>query len=163
MMTDIAQEVGLKAKDNLENEFGSGRVAFVRLDVRSEDEWRRVWDEAEQFFRGKVQVELQMFVSVTVASHFCQVLLNNAGMYHKSNWRQVMEVNLGGAATGTMLAVEKMGVSGGGDGGVVISTASLSSIVAGAFDTIEEEIYTATKWSVLALTRSMAKPHLWEK
>ena len=74
-----------------------------------------------------------------------------------------MEVNLGGAATGTMLAVEKMGVSGGGDGGVVISTASLSSIVAGAFDTIEEEIYTATKWSVLALTRSMAKPHLWEK
>ena len=58
MMTDIAQEVGLKAKDNLENEFGSGRVAFVRLDVRSEDEWRRVWDEAEQFFRGKVQVEL---------------------------------------------------------------------------------------------------------
>ena len=74
-----------------------------------------------------------------------------------------MEVNLGGAATGTMLAVEKMGVSGGGDGGVVISTASLSSILAGMFNSWKEEMYTATKWSVLALTRSMANTNIWEK
>ena len=53
------------------------------------------------------------------------------------------------SCSGTMLALERMGVSRGGNGGLIFQTASLASIVGGSFNSAEEEIYTATKWAVL--------------
>ena len=62
-----------------------------------------------------------------------------------------------------MLALERMGVSRGGNGGLIFQTASLASIVGGSFNSAEEEIYTATKWAVLGLTRSMGKHETYVK
>jgi hypothetical protein len=39
-----------------------------------------------------------------------QGFCNNAGIYHQSDWRLVVDTNLVGMLTGSLLAVEKMGV-----------------------------------------------------
>ena len=62
-----------------------------------------------------------------------------------------------------MLAMERMGVSRGGQGGLIFQTASLAGLVHGGFNSAEEEIYTATKWAILGLTRSMGKHETWVK
>ena len=59
--------------------------------------------------------------------------------------------------------MERMGVSRGGQGGLIFQTASLASLIHGGFNNAEEEIYTATKWAVLGLTRSMGKHETWVK
>ena len=64
---------------------------------------------------------------------------------------------------GTMLAMERMGVSRGGKGGLIFQTASLAGLVHGAFNSAEEEIYTATKWAILGLTWSKGKHESWVK
>lgn len=145
VMTDIQENVGNEAREKLEKEFGKGKVAFSLLDVRDEKRWRQVWDEAEEFFGGKVEA-----------------LLNNAGLFN-SNWKLMLDVNFGGLLTGTFLAMEKMGVSHGGSGGLIVQTASLASIIAGGFETIEENVYCATKWGVLGLTRVMAADKLYQR
>ncbi len=39
-----------------------------------------------------------------------QGLCNNAGIFHSTDWQKVQHINLDGMLTGTMLAMEKMGV-----------------------------------------------------
>lgn len=146
VMADLDKEVGKKAVEVLEEEFGSGKVCFVHLDVRDKEMWKAAWDEAEQFFGGQVEV-----------------LMNNAGVFSRTNWQLMLDVNLGGLATGTMLAMERMGVSRGGQGGLIFQTASMASLIPGLLDSAEEEMYTATKSAITALTRSMAKHETWVK
>jgi len=145
VMTDVQEAVGNEAKDKLEKEFGKGKVTFIILDVRDEQRWRQVWDEAEAFFGGKVEA-----------------LINNAGLFG-SNWKLMLDVNFGGLLVGTMLAMEKMGVSHGGSGGLIVQTASLASIIAGGFNTLEENVYSATKWGVLGLTRCLASDAIYQR
>ena len=64
---------------------------------------------------------------------------------------------------GTMLAMERMSVLRGGKGGIVIQTGSLASLLTNGFTTIQEHVYTATKWAILGWTRSQAKHHTWWK
>jgi len=85
VMTDMAKEEGEKAMKELEKEFGGGNVCFVPLDVRDEEMWKSAWDEAEKFFGGQVQV-----------------LMNNAGLFSRTNWKLMLDVNLGGLATGNL-------------------------------------------------------------
>jgi len=146
VMTDIAKEEGEQSMRKFEKEFGVGKVCFVHLDVRDEKMWKDAWDEAEQFFGGKVQV-----------------LMNNAGVYSKTNWKLILDVNLGGLAIGTMLAMERMGVSRGGQGGLIVQTASIASLLSGCLSSAEEEMYTATKWAILGWTRSMGKQDTFDK
>ena len=56
VMADLAKEEGEKAMEELEKEFGVGKVCFVHLDVRDQEMWKAAWDEAEKFFGGQVQV-----------------------------------------------------------------------------------------------------------
>ncbi len=47
---------------------------------------------------------------------YVQALCNNAGIFHDTDWKRVQEINLDGMVTGTMLAMEKMGVRDRGGG-----------------------------------------------
>jgi len=143
--TDINVENGGKTKEELSKEFGAKNVGFAEQDVTKEDQWREVWDKAEKFFDGKVEV-----------------LCNNAGIFHKKDWKRVLDINLHGLACGTMLAMEKMGVSRGGTGGLIVQTGSMASFLAG-FDTIEESAYTAAKQGVLGYCRSLANEKTYQK
>ena len=72
------------------------------------------------------------------------------------------EVNLGGLIVGSLLAISRMGVRGGGQGGTILNTASLAGILTGAFNTPVEEVYTATKQAVTGWTRSLGeKNSVW--
>ena len=59
--------------------------------------------------------------------------------------------------------MEKMSLSKGGKGGIVIQTGSLASLLNNGFTTIQEHVYTATKWAILGWTRSQANHDVWWK
>ena len=107
-MADLAKEEGEKGMKELEKEFGVGKVCFVHLDVRDEEMRKAAWDQAEKFFGGQVQVcwsgSLGIVFSLCFSS--CQVLMNNAGLFHRTNWKLMLDVNLGGLATGKLFGKE---------------------------------------------------------
>ena len=147
VMTDINSQLGAEQQKQLRQEFGESRLMFVKLDVRSEAEWEQVWQEAEKWFDGPVDV-----------------LMNNAGLFSRTDWRLMLDVNLRGLLIGSMLAISKMGVTGGGRGGTVLNTASLAGLLTGGFQTATEEVYTATKQAVVGFTRSLdSNNSVWRK
>jgi len=144
-MADIDVVKGEQTTKELQKEFGEKRMMFVKLDVRDQEEWRTVWEQAEQFFGGQVE-------------GFC----NNAGIFHHTDWMKVKAINMDGMLYGAMLAFEKMGVSHGGRGGVMVITGSMNSFVNGSFDTVEQQIYGTTKHGVQGLVRGLATKHIYE-
>jgi len=139
--TDINEVQGAKTQEFLVKEFGKKRVGFYKQDVTDEAGWPLAWDAADAFFSpGKVEV-----------------LCNNAGLFHKTMWKRVLDINMVGLVTGTMLAIERLGASRGGPGGLIVQTASIVSFDSFYFDTIEEAIYMCTKQGILGLVRSMGK------
>jgi len=143
--TDINTEIGEKTKTDLEKEFGGKNVEFAEQDVTKREQWEEVWEKAEKFFEGRVEA-----------------LCNNAGIFHKTEWKKVLDINMMGVAYGTMLAMEKMGASRGGPGGLIVQTGSMASFLAG-FDTVEESAYTASKQGILGYCRSLANQKTYEK
>jgi len=137
-IADIDTVKGQVSKDELNKQYGEGKVEFGKLDVTNREEWRHIWAQAEDFFKGQVQ-------------GFC----NNAGIFN-SNWSKMLEINLDGMMVGAMLAYEKMGVSGGGEGGVMVVTGSLASFLCG-WPTMEKSVYNVTKHGVVGLVRSQAE------
>jgi len=138
--TDINEVQGEKTQEKLVEEFGKAGVGFCKQDVTDEAGWPLVWDAADAFFSpGKVEA-----------------LCNNAGIVHVSAWKRVLDINLCGLVTGTMLAIERLGASRGGPGGLIVQTASIASFFA-PFPTIEEGMYMCSKQGVLGLVRSMGK------
>jgi len=144
-LTDINTDLGKKTREELGKEFGQKSVGFGEHDVTKEDDWKRVWDEAEKFFEGRVEA-----------------LCNNAGIFHKTEWKKMLDINLMGAAYGTMLAMEKMGATHGGPGGLIVQTASAASFLAG-FPTVEQSAYTASKHALLGYVRGLAKEEVYKR
>ena len=145
VMTDINSQLGAEQETKLRAEFGESQVKFIKLDVRAEAEWTEVWEAAELWLESPVEV-----------------LINNAGLFSRTDWRPMFEVNLGGLIVGSLLAVSRMGLRGGGRGGTIINTASLAGILTGGFHTPVEEVYTATKQAVVGWTRSLGeKNSVW--
>ena len=81
--------------------------------------------------------------------------MNNAGLFSRTDWRLMTDVNMTGAVTGCMVAIQRMGTSQGrgGRGGTIVNTASLAGLLTGAWETHIEHIYTATKHGIVGLTR----------
>jgi len=143
--TDINSEIGEQTHADLSKNFGDKNVGFAQQDVTDQEQWRKVWEMAEKFFGGKVDA-----------------LCNNAGIFHKTDWKKVLDINFMGVAYGTMLAIEKMGVSHGGSGGLIVQTGSMASFLAG-FPTIEEGAYTAAKQGIHGYCRAMANEETYIK
>ena len=74
VMTDINTELGSEQEAKLRAEFGESQVKFLKLDVREEAEWLEVWEEAERWLKGAVDV-----------------LINNAGLFSRTDWRTMFE------------------------------------------------------------------------
>ena len=150
-----AVEVGLFARegarvvvgDVLEDEgravvagLPEGAGVFVRLDVTSEDDWRRAVDLAGERF-GRLDV-----------------LVNNAGVSAvggiedttAAEWDRVMAVNAKGVFLGTKYAIPAMRRAGGGS---IINISSQLGIVAMGESSPQ---YIASKGAVRLLTKSTA-------
>ena len=81
--------------------------------------------------------------------------MNNAGVFSRSNWRPMNDINLTGLLIGTYMAIQRMGLTQGrgNRGGTVVQTASLAGLLTTGWTSHTEYTYTATKHAVVALTR----------
>jgi NAD(P)-dependent dehydrogenase (short-subunit alcohol dehydrogenase family) len=119
-----------------------GEATFVRADVSSESDAKRMVDQALSTF-GRLDV-----------------LYNNAGIMPEADhsvvdtdvdtWDTVMAVNVRGVFLGCKYAIPKMVEGGGG------SVINIASFVALLGCTVPQDAYTASKGAILSLTRSLA-------
>jgi 3alpha(or 20beta)-hydroxysteroid dehydrogenase len=116
-----------------------GSVRYEHLDVRSEEDWRRVLGAAEQSF-GPVSV-----------------LINNAGVVEFATieeqapeaFRRVLDINLYGAWLGMHVVAPSMHRAG---GGVIVNISSAAGLTGFA----NLGAYVASKWGLRGLTKTAA-------
>jgi len=141
-MADIDAKRVATERDNFVNEYGK-KAEFGILDVRMEENWVQIWEQAEAFFGHQVQ-------------GFC----NNAGIFHHTDWKKVKETNLDGMLIGAMLAFQRMGTRSGGEGGVMVMTGSICSFSYDFFESVPASVYGVTKHGIKALVRGLADDKL---
>ncbi len=123
----------------LADELGDAAV-FVDLDVTSADAWQRAVSTAAEAFGTP------------------NVLVNNAGIqnggligsFDLGDWDRIVAINLTGSFLGCRAVADPMIAA--GNGGSIINTSSISGIVG----SIGTHGYTATKFAIRGLTKSVA-------
>ena len=119
---------------------GQGRAMFVRTDVASEVDWRRLIARTIETY-GRLDI-----------------LVNNAGISGSSvgsdlsleGWNRLMSINATGVFLGTTLAAEEMAKAGKGS---IVNISSIMGFVGGAEG---HPGYSASKGAVRLLTKSAA-------
>ncbi|XP_054716222.1 15-hydroxyprostaglandin dehydrogenase [NAD(+)]-like [Uloborus diversus] len=139
-VSDINENKCYECVSHLQQHFGKNNVIFVRADVSKEWDVKNIFEKTMLHFNR------------------VDVLANNAGILDEDNPRHLVDVNLMGVINGIRAAFEYMGTSHGGNGGIVINTASVLGLV--PFDIIP--VYTATKHAVVGLTRSYGLPYHYD-
>jgi 3(or 17)beta-hydroxysteroid dehydrogenase len=137
-VTDVNEAVGREVAAEIKS--SGGRAIFIKHDVSSENDWRRVIEKTVAEF-GKLDV-----------------LVNNAGVMIVTKiedmtleeWRRLMSVNLDGVFLGTKHAVPAMRKGGGGS---IINMSSAAGIIGTADNTAA---YSASKGGVRLFTKSCA-------
>jgi NAD(P)-dependent dehydrogenase (short-subunit alcohol dehydrogenase family) len=137
MLTDVDERAGKAAAERIGK--GGKEVAFLKHDVSSEDDWRRVMDETMRRF-GQLDA-----------------LVNNAGVgigkdvEHTSleEWRWLMSINLDGVFLGTRFAIEAMKPA---RRGSIINLSSIEGLVGDP----NLAAYNASKGGVRLFTKSAA-------
>jgi len=138
VVADIDEAGGAETVKRIES--AGGRAVFVRADVTSEQDTRRMLDTAVQKF-GRLDI-----------------LHNNAGIgvgapgfpiVEPARWHLVIEIDLQAVILGTGLAAPIMEKQG---GGVIINTASM----AGLYPHRQDAVYGAAKAGVVNFTHSLA-------
>jgi len=137
VVTDTQEVQGKKVAEEIRSQ--GGEAVFIKHDVSSETEWKRVIAETVERF-GKLDI-----------------LVNNAGvmLWKKiedtslEEWRWLMSVNLEGVFLGTKHAMEAMKKSGGGS---IINISSTAGIVG----TLDTSAYHASKGGVRIFTKAAA-------
>ncbi|XP_035230523.1 15-hydroxyprostaglandin dehydrogenase [NAD(+)]-like [Stegodyphus dumicola] len=131
-IADINEQTGQKLVAELAKCFGQEKIFFAVCDVTKESDYKKLF-----------YLTLEKFKRI-------DVLINNAGIIAEKNPRKVLDVNVMGPIIGCQTALEYMGKSKGGKGGIVINTASL----AGFLPLPSIPVYVASKHAVVGLTRS---------
>jgi NAD(P)-dependent dehydrogenase (short-subunit alcohol dehydrogenase family) len=138
VVADIDAAGGAETVKRIEGK--GGRATFLRADVTSETDTRRMLDTAVQKFGG------------------LHILHNNAGIgtgapgfpnVEPARWHLVIEIDLQAVILGTGLAAPIMEKGG---GGVIINTASM----AGLYPHRQDAVYGAAKGGVVNFTHSLA-------
>ena len=88
------------------------KLCLIRCDVAQSEDWQKLWNHTEETFETQVTL-----------------LVNNAGLF--ANWQKSLDIMLYGVCHGTWLAIEKMSVSKGSNGGRIVNIASLAGFLEG--------------------------------
>ena len=136
---DLLDEEGEALADELCQEYGDRAARYVHLDVTSEEDWAAAVEHTTSQL-GKLDV-----------------LFNNAGIfnggqlqrYKRSQWQEMLDVNLTGAFLGAKAAADAIIAAGGGS---IINTSSIE----GLRGTPWAHGYVASKWGLTGLTKSLA-------
>jgi len=137
VVADFSSTGGLESVEAIRA--GGGVAVFVEVDVRIEDDVKRMIDTAVATF-GRVDV-----------------LFNNAGLVRFANveeiteeeWNLIMDTNVKGVLFGCKHAVPVMKEQG---GGVIVNTASIVGMMVGR----NETAYCTSKAAVIQLTKQVA-------
>jgi len=134
-ISDVREEGGLATLNELREKFGDEKVTFVKCDVTKPEEFSKLFDECEAYFKVEC----------------IDLLVNNAGINTNMGWRKCMEVNIIGVMTGTEIALERMKKQ--TKKGTIVNTASMAGIMTGfAEDALG---YFVSKHGVVQLTRTL--------
>merc|ERR1711990_402724 len=134
-ISDVREEGGLATLAELREKFGAEKVTFVQCDVTKPEQFSKLFDECEAYFKVKC----------------IDLLVNNAGINTNLGWRKCMEVNIIGVMTGTEIALERMKKQ--PKKGTIVNTASMAGIMTGfAEDALS---YFVSKHGVVTLTRTL--------
>jgi NAD(P)-dependent dehydrogenase (short-subunit alcohol dehydrogenase family) len=129
-------------EDHLEEalaQLPAGDVHGIRVDVTDREAMAQAADEVERVF-GKVHV---------LCNNAGVNLFNDVGSATYQDWDWILGVNLGGVVNGVVTFVPRIKAH--GEGGHVVNTASMASIVAGP----GAGIYTASKFAVRGLSEAL--------
>ncbi|XP_077997037.1 15-hydroxyprostaglandin dehydrogenase [NAD(+)]-like isoform X1 [Glandiceps talaboti] len=134
-LIDLDNEKGKETTKQLTEKYGEGRTLFISCNVTSKDGLEAAFVKTKSTFGG------------------LDLVFNNAGVMDEFNWELTVDVNLKAVVTGTYLALEHMGTKHGGNGGIVMNTASIIGFVPSPF----VPMYGTTKAAVIEFTRSVAE------
>ncbi|RVE64217.1 hypothetical protein OJAV_G00144510 [Oryzias javanicus] len=134
VLLDVDESTGKNLKKVFNQKFGEEKTLFIRCNVESEEEIKAAFERTVTTF-GSIDI-----------------LCNNAGILSEDQWERSVSVNLGGVIRMTYAALEKMNQQSGGQGGVVVNTASVGGL--GPLPSCP--VYSATKHGVIGFTRAMA-------
>jgi NAD(P)-dependent dehydrogenase (short-subunit alcohol dehydrogenase family) len=138
-LSDVNEVNGKETLDEFSKTFGKENVHFVPCDVTNQDQFSTLFDEAEKYFKSKVEL-----------------LVNNAGINPSVlGWRKCMDVNIYGVMIGMEIALERMTKS--SSKGTIINCASLAGFVTGTTGLTDGAAsYYASKHACVALSRDTA-------
>ncbi|XP_054717597.1 uncharacterized short-chain type dehydrogenase/reductase y4vI-like [Uloborus diversus] len=125
----------------LQSQFGKEKAISVGGNVVNEADVKNLFEVTLRYF------------------NHVDLLVNNAGIICEQDPRKVLDVNVIGVVNGINIALQYMGKSNGGKGGIVINTASIVGLI--PYPALP--IYVASKHAVVGLTRSYGLPHHFEK
>ncbi|CAL1292576.1 unnamed protein product [Larinioides sclopetarius] len=140
-IADIQESKAKQFADEQKHIYGKENIMAMSCDVTKESDYARIFDQTLATF------------------HRVDVLVNNAGILTEVELRKMLDINLLGPIIGCQTALKYMGKSNGGNGGIVINTAS----VAGLLPFAEIPVYVASKHGVVGLTRSYGMPFHFER
>jgi len=137
-ISDVNSATGIRTAAELGQQYGEERVHFIQCDVTKEDDLHALYDGCETYFKKPVDI-------------FC----NNAGIGHTLGWKLCMEIDIMAVMAATNLALARMDVRKGGNGGIIVNTASIAGLV----PAISEDLtpYFVAKSAVVSLTRSLGQ------
>uniref|UniRef100_A0A0B7A9R7 15-hydroxyprostaglandin dehydrogenase [NAD(+)] n=2 Tax=Arion vulgaris TaxID=1028688 RepID=A0A0B7A9R7_9EUPU len=140
-LADVQESKGRQVENDFQSRYGKDNVAFVHCDVSSDKSLRDSFQTA-----------------VTKFGHI-DLMVNNAGIADETRMKDMVNINLVGAMTGSMLAIEHMRKDKGGKGGKIINVASTAGLTGVFFI----PLYCAVKFGVVGFHRSWStNPHLGE-
>lgn len=131
---DIDEAAGKSLVESLEKQFGKEKTLFIRCNVQLDEQVKAAFQKTVETF-GRINI-----------------VCNNAGILNESEWEQTVSINLMGVIRVSYLALEHMSKLSGGQGGVIVNTASMAGL--GPLPSCP--VYTATKHGVIGFTRAMA-------
>ncbi|XP_037543213.1 15-hydroxyprostaglandin dehydrogenase [NAD(+)] [Nematolebias whitei] len=133
-LLDINEAAAESLLETLRKKHGAGKSLFVKCDVESEEQIKAAFQKTVETFGG------------------IDIVCNNAGILTESNWKKTISINLLSVIKATYIALEHMSKLSGGQGGIIINTASMAGL--GPFSCCP--VYTAAKFGVVGFTRAMA-------
>ncbi|XP_046396754.1 uncharacterized short-chain type dehydrogenase/reductase y4vI-like [Ischnura elegans] len=139
-LLDRDEQKGEGKKRELQDKYGKGKVEFFACNVADKDQ-----------FQGAVKEAVDKFSRL-------DIFVNNAGITISSRWEDVIEINLLGTMRGAEEAAKFMSKESGGEGGVIVNTASVAAFLPypGA------PPYCTSKYAIIAFTRSLGCPEVYE-
>ncbi|XP_014230898.1 15-hydroxyprostaglandin dehydrogenase [NAD(+)]-like [Trichogramma pretiosum] len=141
LMIDQHDSLCKSQLEQLNEEFGRNRAAFVGCDLTKGSEFDNVFKESVKELGG------------------LDIIINNAAMIDERNFHQSIDTNVTAVFRANMLGVQFMGKDCGGRGGVIVNVASILGLE--AFPQLP--VYSATNNALIAFSRSFSQPYHYQR